>query len=173
MKFTSKLQLAALLAIALALPLVYAKAPKLLSQEGPKTKKLTSLRSARMAAFVATTNAAKAREFYEDVLGLRFVGEDPYAVVFDANGTRLRVQKVKEFTPHPFTALGWTVTDISSKIKELRLKGVTFLRPPGIEQDELGIWSFSDGTKVAWFKDPDGNILSLAQFKAQKVKSEE
>lgn len=164
----------ALLAVAIGLTAIYAQASQSSSQKAPKMEKGRSMLSAaKMAAFVATTNAAKAREFYEKVLGLKFVSEDPYAVVFEANGIRLRVQKVKEFTPQPFTVLGWTVADISAAIQELRRKGVTFLRTPGYEQDELGIVRFPDGTQVAWFKDPDGNTLSLAQFTEEKGTTKE
>lgn len=114
-----------------------------------------------IAAFIASSDPEKAREFYGDKLGLNFVSEDQFALVFDANGTTLRVQKVKEMSPHPYTALGWHVPDIESAVKELEERGVRFERFEGFGQDELGIVTFPNGNKVAWFKDPDGNILSL------------
>ncbi len=122
------------------------------------------LTTANLRAFVATSDAAKAREFYEKTLGLTFVSDEPYALVFNANGTMLRIQKVKEVAPIPYTALGWQVDDISATITELTKNGVVFERFPGIPFDELGICTFPNGDKVAWFKDPDGNLLSLDQM---------
>ncbi len=122
------------------------------------------LTTANLRAFVATSDAAKAREFYEKTLGLTFVSDEPYALVFDANGTMLRIQKVKDVAPIPYTALGWQVDDISATITDLTKNGVVFERFPGIPFDELGICTFPNGDKVAWFKDPDGNLLSLDQM---------
>jgi catechol 2,3-dioxygenase-like lactoylglutathione lyase family enzyme len=117
----------------------------------------------KIIAFVATKNFAKAKSFYQDKLGLKFVSEDGFALVFDIEGTMLRIAKVKDFTPAGFTILGWQVDAIEKAASELAEKGVTFERFPGLTQDELGIWSAPGGAKVAWFKDPDGNILSLSQ----------
>ena len=91
------------------------------------------------------------------------MSDDSFAVVFDAGGTELRLQRVRELTPHPFTALGWIVDDIGAQVRALVARGVTFERYDFMTQDELGIWS-TPGAKVAWFKDPDGNLLSLAQL---------
>jgi catechol 2,3-dioxygenase-like lactoylglutathione lyase family enzyme len=121
------------------------------------------LASAEIVSFVATKNADAARAFYRDVLGLTLVSEDDFAIVFDANGRRLRVQKVQDFTPHPFTALGWWVSDIAGTVAAIRAKGFVFERYEGMGQDESGIWTAPGGAKVAWFKDPDGNLLSLTQ----------
>lgn len=122
------------------------------------------LGAARIIAFAATTNVAEARRFYERVLGLQFVSEEPFALVFDANGTMLRLQKVERFTPPPFTALGWDVSDVEAAVDALRARGVTFNVYNGMSQDERGIWNAPGGARIAWFKDPDGNTLSLAQF---------
>ena len=119
----------------------------------------------KIICFVATRNPAAAREFYERTLGLKLVSDDPFAIVFDADGVMLRVQKVDELTPAKHTVLGWDVPDISARIQELTHKGVRFERYPGLPQDELGAWTTPSGAKVAWFKDPDGNTLSLTQFK--------
>lgn len=121
------------------------------------------LGSEKIIAFVATTGAARAREFYEGVLGLRVVSDDPFALVLDAGGTMLRLQKVSEHRPAPFTVLGWAVADIRAAVEGLRAAGVTFERFPGMDQDERGIWTAPGGARVAWFKDPDGNTLSLTQ----------
>lgn len=118
----------------------------------------------KVISFVATKHPAKARKFYEGTLGLKLVTDDPFAVVFDANGTMLRVQKVHELLPAQHTVLGWEVPDIRAKIKELTARGVRFERLGGLPQDKLGIWTTPSGAKVAWFKDPDGNTLSLTQF---------
>ncbi|NCD70495.1 VOC family protein [Mucilaginibacter agri] len=116
-------------------------------------------------AFVPTLDFEKASEFYGQILGLPQVSANPYALEFDANGTLLRVSKVQSFTPHPFTVLGWGVDDIKKTIEILSAKGIKFehFGLPG--QDELGIWTADSTTKVAWFKDPDGNLLSLAESK--------
>jgi len=120
--------------------------------------------NAKLIAFVATKNAAVARKFYTETLGLKFVSDDPFATVFDVNGTMLRVQKVNELTPARHTALGWAVPDIAARVKELTEAGIHFERFVGLPQDKLGIWTSPSGAKIAWFKDPDGNILSLTQF---------
>jgi catechol 2,3-dioxygenase-like lactoylglutathione lyase family enzyme len=122
------------------------------------------LGTARVIAFAATTNVTEARRFYERVLGLQFISEEPFALVFDANGTMLRLQKVERFTPPPFTALGWDVSDIEVVVDGLRARGVELSRYGGMAQDERGIWNAPGGARIAWFKDPDGNTLSLTQF---------
>jgi catechol 2,3-dioxygenase-like lactoylglutathione lyase family enzyme len=124
------------------------------------------LNTASLIAFIATTDPARARAFYETILGLPLVGDEPSALVFDSNGTMLRVQKVQSVLPAPYTSLGWTVQDISSEIRALTGRGVTFEKFPGLSQDDQGICTFPDGTQVAWFKDPDGNLLSLTQLPA-------
>jgi catechol 2,3-dioxygenase-like lactoylglutathione lyase family enzyme len=116
-----------------------------------------------LGAFVATTRPEHARTFYRDTLGLRLVSEDSFALVFEAGATILRVQKVPAFTPHPFTALGWNVSDVTAEVRALAAKGVAFERYGFFEQDPDAVWTAPDGAKVAWFKDPDGNTLSLAQ----------
>ena len=120
------------------------------------------LASINIVAFVPTKDPGKARAFYEGVLGLRFVKDDGFALVLDANGIMVRVAKA-EFTPAPFTILGWQVTGIEDMVKALQAKGVRFERFGFFEQDQLGIWTAPTGDKVAWFKDPDGNMLSLSQ----------
>lgn len=121
------------------------------------------LGNAKLAAFVCVRDRATAKSFYGGILGLKQVHEDGFAVVFDVNGTALRISSVKDLTPQPFTVLGWNVPDIDSTAKEMIANGIAFVRVPGLEQDSLGIWSPAPGVKVAWFKDPDGNMLSIAQ----------
>ena len=122
------------------------------------------LADAKIASFIATAHPAAAREFYEKVLGLEFLTDEPYALVFNANGTTLRVQKVQKVVVAPYTAIGWHVTDISAVITELKKRGIDFIFIDGFGQDELGVVTFPGGAKVAWFKDPDGNTLSLDEF---------
>jgi catechol 2,3-dioxygenase-like lactoylglutathione lyase family enzyme len=121
------------------------------------------LGSINIVAFVPITDAAKARAFYEGVIGLRFIKDDGFALVFDANGIMVRMAKVPEFKPAQFTILGWQVADIEKMARGLGEKGVAFERFGFFEQDELGIWTAPTGDKVAWFKDPDGNVLSISQ----------
>jgi catechol 2,3-dioxygenase-like lactoylglutathione lyase family enzyme len=116
-----------------------------------------------LMAFVPTTQPEKARAFYENTLGLKLVSDDEYAMMFEANGVRLRIARIQQFTPDPFTILGWKVPDITRTIQQLVKKGVEFQRYGFLHQDDLGVCTFTSGDKVAWFKDPDGNTLSLTQ----------
>ena len=116
-----------------------------------------------LVAFVATTQPEKARAFYCDILGLSLEEDSPFALVLRAANAMVRVQKVKSFTPLPFTALGWKVRDARAVAKQLLDKGVACERFEGMPQDDLGIWVSPSGSKVCWFKDPEGNILSLTQ----------
>ena len=122
------------------------------------------LKAAKVVAFVGTRQPDRARSFYRDTLGLKLVSEDPFAIVFDANGTMLRVSIVPELTPAKFTVLGWQVADIAATARDLQKAGVALQRFPGMQQDELGVWSSPSGAKVAWFQDPDGNTLSITEF---------
>jgi len=122
------------------------------------------LGSQKLMAFVAARDLARARDFYRDSLGLRLVGEDEFALVFDAGGTMLRVARVRELASAPYTVLGWEVKDIIATAKSLLKAKIRLERYPGIEQDELGIWKSPGGARVAWFQDPDGNTLSITQF---------
>ncbi len=116
-----------------------------------------------LMAFVATERASDALVFYRDVLGLRFVSDDPFALVFQSGAVTLRIQKLEQHQPLPCTALGWSVRDIAATVTELHAKGARFERFPGLDQDERGIWNSPSGARVAWLKDPDGNVLSLTQ----------
>jgi catechol 2,3-dioxygenase-like lactoylglutathione lyase family enzyme len=122
------------------------------------------LSSCDLIAFVSTTDADRALQFYGDTLGLPLVSQSPVASIFQANGTMLRVTVSDKVIPAPYTVLGWAVTDIVASIPALRNRGVKFLRYQGMDQDDFGIWNAPGGGQIAWFKDPDGNILSLTQF---------
>ena len=122
------------------------------------------LASQKLMAFVAARDLGRARDFYRDRLGLRLVGEDEFALVFDAGGTMLRVARVAEPAAAQYTVLGWKVNDIIQTAKSLLQAKIGLERYPGIEQDELGIWKSPSGAQVAWFKDPDGNTLSITEF---------
>jgi catechol 2,3-dioxygenase-like lactoylglutathione lyase family enzyme len=116
-----------------------------------------------LIGFAAITDSARARAFYEGVLGLRFVSEDDFAVVYDAQGIELRLQKVEEFRPQPHTVLGWAVKSIDHAVRDIAAKGGRFERYTSLQQDEAGIWSAPSGARVAWLKDADGNLLSLTE----------
>jgi catechol 2,3-dioxygenase-like lactoylglutathione lyase family enzyme len=107
---------------------------------------------------------ARARSFYAGTLGLKLTDESPYACVFDANGTTLRVTAVPELIPAGYTVLGWLVDDIASAVRALVAREVEVKRFEGMEQDEQGVWTTPGGDKVVWFGDPDGNTLSLTQL---------
>jgi catechol 2,3-dioxygenase-like lactoylglutathione lyase family enzyme len=121
------------------------------------------LSGAKLVGFAAVREAGRAKAFYGGVLGLPLISEDEFALVFDAYGTALRVSLVKEVVNAPYTVLGWEVADIATAVRGLTAAGVLFERYPWMQQDRLGIWSAPDGGSVAWFKDPDGNLLSLSQ----------
>jgi catechol 2,3-dioxygenase-like lactoylglutathione lyase family enzyme len=118
-----------------------------------------------IVAFVPTTDPARARTFYEGLLGLGFVNEDGFALILKANGIMIRVVKLEKFTPVQFTILGWKVTEIEKVVARLEEQGVHFERFGFFKQDDLGIWTAPNGDKVAWFKDPDGNTLSVSEHK--------
>jgi len=124
------------------------------------------LGTSKLVAFVATKDPSKARTFYEGVLGLRLVeDEKPFALVFDANGIMLRVTIVPEHNPALFTVLGWDVASIEKTVERLTAAGVEFQRYAGLNDgDPKGIWTAPGGARIAWFKDPDGNVLSVTQF---------
>ena len=122
------------------------------------------LESSPIVAFAAATDLARARAFYEQVLGLRVAEHNDFACVLDANGTMLRITAVPEVCRAGYTVLGWRVTDIAADVRDLAAKGVFFVRYDGMDQDGDGVWTTPGGDKVAWFADPDGNILSLTQF---------
>lgn len=125
----------------------------------------TMLQSSKIMAFVATADEKRARAYYEGTLGMRLLRDEPFALVFDANGTMLRIAKVAKLTPAAYTVLGWEVGDITATVRHLQQRGVVFEVIRGFEQGDLGVWTAPDGTKVAWFRDPDGNMLSLTQFR--------
>ena len=116
-----------------------------------------------IVAFVPISDAAKARAFYEGILGLRFIQDDGFAMVLEANGIMVRAVKLKEVKPVQHTILGWNIRDIEKAVRALRDKGVHFEIFGFLKQNELGIWTAPTGDKVAWFKDPDGNTLSLSE----------
>jgi catechol 2,3-dioxygenase-like lactoylglutathione lyase family enzyme len=120
------------------------------------------LEAAKPAIIVCTRDRARATAFYRDTLGLPVAYEDNFAAVFNLSGVTLRVSLVPDFTPHEHTILGFSVPDVPATVKALREKGVTFNIYPGFHQDDLGILTAPGGTvRVAWFKDPDGNVLSV------------
>jgi catechol 2,3-dioxygenase-like lactoylglutathione lyase family enzyme len=121
------------------------------------------LGSAPLVAFVATARPDEARTFYRDTLGLKLTSEDPFALVFDAGGTTLRVARVEQLQPAGYTVLGWIVDDIAIAMEALVLRGIRFERYSFMQQDEKGVWTAPSGAQIAWFKDPDGNTLSVTQ----------
>jgi catechol 2,3-dioxygenase-like lactoylglutathione lyase family enzyme len=122
------------------------------------------LSSTPIIAFIPTLDAARARAFYEHTLGLKFVSDDSFALVMESNGTMIRITRAPAFTPFPFTLLGWEVADIDATVADLAAKGVEFARYSFLQQAPNGVWTAPGNVaKVAWFPDPDGNLLSLSQ----------
>lgn len=121
------------------------------------------LSTSPLVAFAAITNPERAKFFYGQVLGLTLAHDDAFGLMFDANGTMVRLARVDTLTPAPYTVLGWRVSDIDAAIVALSARGVVFERYEGMEQDCRGVWTVPGGGQGAWFKDPDGNVLSLSQ----------
>jgi len=121
------------------------------------------LANEKLEAFLATADAGRARAFFEGVLGLTFVEDNEYLVMFETDSARLNLQKTDVVKPPFGTAVGWQVKDLRGTIRGLMDRGVSFERYEGMQQDDLAIWSPAPGVGVAWFKDPDGNLLSLSQ----------
>ncbi len=123
------------------------------------------LASAKAMTFIVTQDRERAKIFYGGTLGFTLLVEDEFAVVFDLNGTMLRISTAENHKAQPHTVLGWEVPDISAAVKDLHGRGVSFKRYDGLGQDDLGVWSApGSSSKVAWFSDPDGNVLSVAQL---------
>jgi catechol 2,3-dioxygenase-like lactoylglutathione lyase family enzyme len=121
------------------------------------------LAQGKMVGFVPTTDYEKARAFYEGKLGFEFISLDQYALVMSVGGHKIRIAKVPNFTPLQGTILGWEVQDIQAVASWLRDRGVTVEKYPFVQDRDLGIWTTPTGDRVAWFKDPDGNILGISQ----------
>ncbi len=121
------------------------------------------LAASKLMGFVPTRDSVKARAFYEDKLGFQFVSDDPFALVMLAGESSIRIAKARDFTPAPYTVMGWEVSDVEAIVKWLTHRGVVFEKYPFVQDRELGIWTTPGGDKVAWFKDPDGNVLSVSQ----------
>ena len=121
------------------------------------------LARSKMVGFVPTRDSRAAREFYEGKLDFQFVSDDPFALVMRAGESKIRIAKTKDFTPAAYTVLGWEVQDIAGIVEWLTERGVVFEKYPFVQDQEWGIWTTPVGDKVAWFKDADGNLLSLSQ----------
>ncbi len=121
------------------------------------------LSSSKLIGFVPTKDSQKARAFYEGKLGFQFVSDDQFALVMRAGETMIRIAKAQDFTPAPYTVMGWEVRDIEAIVPWLTQRGVVFEKYPFVQDRELGIWTTPGGDKVAWFKDADGNVLSVSQ----------
>ena len=128
-----------------------------------RSKKPPMVGGNSVIGFIPTTDFSRIKAFYQKKLGLRLTAKDGFALVFESGGTMIRVVKVGAFTPAPYTILGWQVNDATKAVSTLTKRGVIFERFPGMEQDAQGIWNAPGGARVAWFKDPDGNVLSVSQ----------
>ena len=133
-------------------------------QAVPLEREGLMLNACRMIGFVLTTDYERSRKFFEEKLGFAFVSLDQFALVMNAGQNNIRIAKVPTFTALPSTVLGWEVQDIEAVVDELAKRGVEFEKYPFV-QDKRGIWTAPGGDRVAWFKDPDGNVIGLAQHK--------
>lgn len=125
---------------------------------------MTDFAKAPTSFFLATADGDAAKAFYAEVMGLELTDDSPFAVVFKLAGAELRLSKVPSFTPFPWTVLDFQVEDLRAAMDKLRGRGVTFERFDGMDQDADGVWTVpGGGARIAWFKDPDGNVLSVSQ----------
>ena len=122
------------------------------------------LEASEAVAFLPSHDLGRSEQFFRGVLGLPLVTQSSFAYVFTCGGTTLRVTKVDTFRPQTFTVFGWTVTDLRSTVAKLRARGADFLRYEGLSQDDQDVWTTPNGDLVAWFHDPDLNVLSLTEF---------
>jgi catechol 2,3-dioxygenase-like lactoylglutathione lyase family enzyme len=116
----------------------------------------------RHVCFIPAADLDRAQAFYERI-GLDFLHDDGFARVFRLGETTLRLSPVESLAPQPFTVLGWVVADIADAIGRLRHLGVEPERFGFVPQDDSGVWVTPSGARVAWFKDSEGNLLSLTQ----------
>ncbi len=121
------------------------------------------LRTSHAVAFLPSTDLERSERFFVDVLGLVVSSRSDFACVLDLGGATLRVTKVEDLRPQPFTVLGWVVDDVRAELAALRAYGVEPMRYDGMTQDDDGVWTAPGGEGIAWFQDPDGNVLSLTQ----------
>lgn len=122
------------------------------------------LQEPKITALLPTTNPEQSKEFFKNTLGLKLVSEDPYGIEFEGLGSNLRISVVPKFTPHQFAVLGFKIEEINFQVKALTDNGVKFEKYKALNQNELGVWISPGKAKIAWFKDPDGNLLSLTQY---------
>lgn len=139
-----------------------------MTNEPPAHQRTRPLAGATLVAFLPTDDLDRSRTFFVEVVGLRLIHDDAYACTYDVGGTRLRVNLVQPFERPPHTVLGWDVAHLVDATAALTARGVTFERYDGMTQDASGIWTAPNGDLVAWFKDPDGNTLSLTQHRSSR-----
>ncbi|MGA3195172.1 MAG: VOC family protein [Terriglobales bacterium] len=123
------------------------------------------LAASKVIGFVPTKDSGKAREFYEGKLGFQFVSDDPFALVMRAGETMIRIAKAPDFMPARYTVLGWEVGNIEEVVGWLQRRGVAFEKYLFAQDQVSGIWTAPNGDKIAWFKDADGNVLSVSQHR--------
>jgi catechol 2,3-dioxygenase-like lactoylglutathione lyase family enzyme len=121
------------------------------------------LQASEAVAFLPSEDLERSDRFFQGVLDLPLMSHSPYASVFAVGGATLRVTKVDGLRPQPFTVFGWLVPDLRTAIRELGDRGTVMLRYKGLDQDDEGVWTTPNGDFVAWFHDPDSNVLSLTQ----------
>lgn len=125
---------------------------------------MADLSGSKVTFFLATADADRSKAFYTGQLGLQLLDDSPYGLVLALAGSELRISKVTAFTPFAWTVLDWQVADLGASMAALRGSGVDFVRFEGMDQDADGVWSVpGGGARIAWFKDPDGNVLSVSQ----------
>jgi predicted enzyme related to lactoylglutathione lyase len=115
-------------------------------------------------AFLYVRDRERALNFYRGTLGLALQSSDDFGDFIDLGGGLLRMTVMPDYAANPHPVLGWNVDDIGAAVKSLRDRGIVFNIHEGMGQDALGIWTSPDGrSKVAFFSDPEGNVLTLSQ----------
>ncbi len=120
--------------------------------------------SATPVAFLYVSDRERALGFYRDTLGLALRSADAFGDFIELGGALLRMTVMPDHQAHPHPVLGWNVEDIRATVEALRDLGIAFTIHEGLGQDALGIWTAPDGnTRIAFFADPDGNVLTLSE----------
>lgn len=118
-------------------------------------------------AFVYTVDRERALEFYQGVLGLAVRDSDAYGDNIALEHALMRLTVLPDHKPSPHPVIGWEITGIETFARELQRRGVSFSRFPGMEQDELGIWTSPDSkSRLAFFLDPDGNMIMVSETRS-------
>lgn len=122
------------------------------------------LSQSTIIAVIAVQDIVTAREFYEDILGLELIDESPEGILYKSGDGRLLLYESPNGGQNPATSAAWVVDDVEACVDELKDKGISFEHYDDMPVEWQGDLAVSGDMKSAWFKDPDGNILSVGNM---------